>query len=76
MVHVLRKSPRDDCAVALWWTPEGRRKRGRPKTAWRRMVKVEKNGANWSSWNTARRPTTGEEQCLSLVCPLTQTELS
>ncbi|XP_062566517.1 uncharacterized protein LOC134228832 [Saccostrea cucullata] len=29
--HVLRKDLTDDCVVALWWTPEGRGKRGRPK---------------------------------------------
>ena len=42
--HVLRKDRTDDCAVALGWTPEGRRKRGRPKTTWRRMVELERNG--------------------------------
>jgi len=25
--HILRKDPKDDCAVSLGWTPEGRRKR-------------------------------------------------
>ena len=30
--HVLRRDPNCDCAVALGWTPEGRRKRGRPET--------------------------------------------
>jgi len=47
--HVLRKDRSDDCAVALGWTPEGRRKRGRPKTTWRRMVEVERNRAGWST---------------------------
>ncbi|XP_061179480.1 uncharacterized protein LOC133188116 [Saccostrea echinata] len=40
--HVLRKDPTDDCVVALGWTSEGRRKRDRPKTTWRRMVKVKR----------------------------------
>lgn len=53
--HVLRKDPTDDCAVALGWTPEGRRKRSQPKTTWRRMVEVERNNAGCSSWNAARR---------------------
>jgi hypothetical protein len=53
--HVLRKDRTDDCAVALGWTPEGRRKRGRPKTTWRRMVELERNGAGWNTWNSARR---------------------
>ena len=43
--HIMRKERNDDCAVALRWTPEGRRKRGRPKTIWRRMVEKERNGA-------------------------------
>ena len=38
--HILRKDSHDDCAVALGWTPEGRRKSGRPKKRggewWRR----------------------------------------
>lgn len=55
MGHILRKDPVDDCGVALGWTPEGRRKRGRPKTAWRRMVEVERHKAGWNSLNTARR---------------------
>lgn len=53
--HILRTDPADYCAVALGWTPEGRRKRERPKTTWRRMVEVERNEAGWNSWNTARR---------------------
>ena len=53
--HILRKDPHDDCAVALGWTPEGRRKRGRPKTTWRRMVEAERNGAGWRTWTSARR---------------------
>jgi hypothetical protein len=27
--------------VALRWTPEGKRKRGRPKTTWRRTIENE-----------------------------------
>ena len=53
--HILRKDPKDDCAVALGWTPEGRRKRGRPRTTWRRMVENERNTAGWRTWTAARR---------------------
>ena len=53
--HVLRKEPTHDCAVALGWAPEGKRKRGRPKTTWRRMVEVERNKAGWQTWGEARR---------------------
>lgn len=41
--------------MALDWAPEGRRKRGRPKTTWRRMVQAERNGAEWTSWAPVRR---------------------
>jgi hypothetical protein len=33
--HVLRKDRTDDCAIAIGWTPDGRRKRSRLKTTWR-----------------------------------------
>ena len=29
--HALRKSVNENMRIALTWTPEGRRKRGRPK---------------------------------------------
>jgi len=61
--HILRKNPKDDCAVSLGWTLKGRRKRGRPKTTWRRMEEVERNLADWSSWNTARRAASDRKQC-------------
>jgi hypothetical protein len=34
--HVLRKPSEDMTKVALRWTSEGKRKRGRLKTTWRR----------------------------------------
>ena len=42
--HVLRKSVNENTRIALTWTPEGRRKRGRPKETWRRTVEREKRG--------------------------------
>ena len=44
--HILRKGPEDDCATALTWAPEGKRKRGRPKTTWRRNVEKERRSRN------------------------------
>jgi len=32
IAHIIRKEPNNDCRIALTWTLEGRRKRGRPKT--------------------------------------------
>ena len=39
--RVLRKSVNKNTRIALTWTPEGRRKRGRPKETWRRTVERE-----------------------------------
>ena len=39
--HIMRKEPNNDCRTALTWAPEGRRKRGRPRTTWRRTAERE-----------------------------------
>ena len=39
--HVFRMEQNQIPKVALNWTPTGKRKRGRPKTTWRRTVKTE-----------------------------------
>ena len=36
------------CETALTWTPEGRRKVGRPKTMWRSNVKNERRVLGWN----------------------------
>ena len=33
--HILRQDQNNNCNIAMTWTPEGKRTRGRPKTAWR-----------------------------------------
>ena len=47
--HILRKENEDISKVALRWTPDGKRKRGRPKETWRRMVENEMKiiGKTW-----------------------------
>lgn len=52
--HVLRSNPGEIPSVALTWAPEGRRRRGRPRLTWRRMMDAERNEAGWSSWGEAR----------------------
>ncbi|XP_077863210.1 uncharacterized protein LOC144346069, partial [Saccoglossus kowalevskii] len=52
--HTLREEPTSICNTALTWAPEGKRKRGRPKTTWRRTVEKERNKAGWKSWAEAR----------------------
>ena len=44
----------NNCFTALRWSPEGRRAKGRPKTTWRRTVEIERNKAEWKSWEVAR----------------------
>jgi hypothetical protein len=48
--HTLRKEDGEIPKVALLWNPQGSRKRGRPKTSWRKSVIKE---AGWS-WNELR----------------------
>ena len=40
--HIMRTEPNNDCRTALTWAPEGRRKRGRPRTTWRRTAERER----------------------------------
>ena len=39
--------------IALTWTPEGRRKRGRPKETWRRTVERERGELGFKGWAEA-----------------------
>ena len=49
--HHEEQEPDNNCRMVLTWTPEGRRKRGRPKTTWRMTVEKERGRAGWRSWN-------------------------
>ena len=52
--HVLRQDRNSNTNIALSWTPEGRKKKGRPKTTWRRTVETKRNDAGWRSWEEAK----------------------
>jgi len=52
--HILRQDRNNDCNIAISWAPEGKRRRGRPKTTWRRTVEKERKEAGWSSWEETR----------------------
>ena len=43
----------------MTWAPEAKR-RGRPKTTWRRTVEKERKEEGWESWN--------EVQTIASVC--------
>ena len=51
--HVLRNENEENQKVALSWTPEGKRKRGRPRETWRRTVEKDRNEMGWPSWRAA-----------------------
>ena len=53
--HILRMDKKSICVTALTWTPQGRRKVGRPKTTWRSTIENERGILGWNSWNEARR---------------------
>ena len=48
--HTLRRPPTNITRQALRWNPQGKRKRGRPRSTWRRNLEAEttKMGYTWS----------------------------
>ncbi|KAK3737706.1 hypothetical protein RRG08_023104 [Elysia crispata] len=55
--------------VAVQWRPEGHRKRGRPKTTWKRTVEAEA-AAMGQSWGTLRMLAQDREQWKEFVAAL------
>ena len=53
--HVLRREKDNNCRVALTWTPEGKRKRRRPKTTWRNTIERERKELGWTTWNVVEQ---------------------
>ena len=69
--HVLRMDQGSHCSTALTWTPDGKRSRGRPKTTWRRTVKVERERLGWSTWGQARNVAKDRDKwksCIRALC--------
>ncbi|KAL9978202.1 hypothetical protein ACROYT_G015696 [Oculina patagonica] len=54
--HVLRKDSGDVAKEGLFWTPEGKRARGRPRTTWRRSAEKELKSLHLT-WNGIRKAT-------------------
>ena len=71
--HIMRQDRNNDCNIALTWAPEGKRKRGRPKTTWRRTVEKERDEAGWRSWNEVRTVAADRERWKSSVKALCAT---
>ena len=51
--------------VAFRWTPDGRRKRGRPKETWRGKVEKEMKENSWTWGHLERRQPRPNKRCLS-----------
>ena len=60
--HILRQDHNNDCSIAMTWAPEGKRRKGRPKTTWRRTVEKERKEGGWNSWSEARTVAANREK--------------
>lgn len=67
--HVLRRDKDDNARIALYWTPEGKRKRGRPKITWRRTL-MEKLRAIGETWDSIGRRARDRQEWRSVVAAL------
>lgn len=68
--HVLRKDQSDITRESLFWTADGKRKRGRPKTTWRRTAESELKQLGWS-WKEIEKKAkdrTGWRDCVAALC--------
>ena len=65
--HILRKQNTCNERIALRWTPDGRRNRGRPRTTWRRTVERERELMGFTSWSTAAVAARNRDQWRDLV---------
>nr|KAG5701644.1 hypothetical protein BaRGS_019333 [Batillaria attramentaria] len=70
--HVLRMPPASLPRIALRWTPDCRRKRGRPKETWRRTVEREMKEQGWT-WNFLERCAVDRPRWRALVSALCTT---
>ena len=61
--------------IALAWAPEGRRKRGRPRTTWRRTVEKERTECGWTTWAEARNAAADRDGWRSAVEALCATKV-
>jgi hypothetical protein len=60
--HSLRKEDGDLSKAALLWNPQGSRKRGRPKTNWRRSV-IKEAGRSWNELRFLAADRSGKNCC-------------
>ena len=69
--HVLRLANINNAKVSLTWSPEGRRRRrGRPKTTWRRTVESEWRRLCFTSWMQIEQVAKERTKWKELTCGL------
>ena len=67
--HVLRREPDSIIRTALHWTPEGKRKKGRPRMTWRRTVEKEIKDLKMT-WGSLTRLAQDRQKWKSFVAAL------
>jgi hypothetical protein len=67
--HVIRKDRNSITRTALHWTPEGKRKRGRPKNTWRRTVEGEMKTMN-NTWGRVKKMAKDRQKWRTFVAAL------
>ncbi|XP_073670675.1 uncharacterized protein [Paramisgurnus dabryanus] len=67
--HLLRREQESITRTALHWTPEGKRKRGRPKNTWRRTVEGELKNMN-HTWGTIQKLAQNRQEWKTFVAAL------
>ncbi|KAK7114566.1 hypothetical protein V1264_000610 [Littorina saxatilis] len=66
---LIRRQQDNITRTAFHWTPEGKRKRGRPKNTWRRTVEGELKTLN-HTWGTIQRLAQNRQEWRSFVAAL------
>ena len=71
--HILRMPPSSLTRIALRWTPDGNRGRGRPRETWRRTVEREMKEQGWT-WGSIERTAADRREWRVLVDALCAVE--
>ena len=72
--HTLRRDSDNITRTALRWTPEGKRRRGRPKTTWRRTLETEAQSQNksWKDLETLAKDRHSWSDLVAALCATTR----
>lgn len=67
--HTLRKPPESITRKALQWNPQGRRKKGRPRTTWRRCMEEDMKRGGYS-WGGLQKLSQDRDEWRTVICGL------